>query len=372
MEQTILNGKKYFIMERTNETEMETVAVGMLEQNEIKYLLPFRMVRHDREEYLRYDAQQGIPLEQWMKEVHSKKEVLELLDSLISAQDELSGYLLEADHLCTENEFIVVNNNRCRMAYIPVADYDKGNILQAVQSILNGVNYALDEDYTYIFDLMNAFSRRDITTCDELRKWIRILERGEKPQAQLNKVENRQDRAEYDMASLSPESVEKPNDVEKASRKRMFFGLKRKEEKQETPEPFAAEKIEEEKMTPPQFEKHYNELEDTGSTVFLQEEKQGYLVWKNQGREYPIEHESYVIGSSAQSADICLENNGAVSRKHARISRSADTYYLEDLGSMNGTYVNGEKLREGERRQLEDRMRIKLANEDFVFEMRRR
>lgn len=372
MEQQILNGRKYFVLRRTDETQVETVALGMLEQNEIKYLLPFRMVRHDREEYFRYDAQPGTLLEEWLKEVHSKKEILELLDSMIDAQDELADYFLEADHLCTDSEYILVSGNQCRMAYIPVADYEEGNILHAVQYILNGVNYALDEDYTYIFDLMNAFSRGDINSCDELKKWIRILEKGEKPQPPADRVGNMRMQDEYDMAPVLSESPEKADEDDKNNKKRILFGLKKKEEKKVTPEPVAAENITAEKLSPPQFEKHYNELEDTGSTVFLQEAKQGYLVWKSRGKEYVIENESYVIGSSMQSADIYIDSNSTVSRKHARISRSADAYYLEDLGSMNGTYVNGEKLREGEKRLLGDHMRIKLANEEFGFEMRRR
>lgn len=372
MEQQILNGRKYFVLERTDETQVETVALGMLEQNEIKYLLPFRMVRHDREEYFRYDAQQGISLEQWLKEVHNKQEVLELLDSMIAAQDELSGYFLEADHLCTDSEYILVSGNQCLMAYIPVADYEEGNILQAVQSILDGVNYALDEDYTYIFDLMNAFSRGDIKECEELRKWIRILEKGEKPQPSADKSEGMQMQAAYDTTPISSESAEKPEVGDKNNKKRILFGLKKKEEKQETSEPVAAVNITEEKVSVPQFEKHYNELEDTGSTVFIQAAQEGYLVWKNRDREYAIENESYVIGSSMQSADIYIDSNSTVSRKHARISRAAGIFYLEDLGSMNGTYVNGEKLREGEKRMLGDHMRIKFANEEFSFEMRRK
>ena len=43
-----------------------------------------------------------------------------------------------------------------------------------------------------------------------------------------------------------------------------------------------------------------------------------------------------------------------VSRKHARIAMQGDQIWIEDLGSTNGTFVNGEKikrarLKEGDR-----------------------
>ena len=51
---------------------------------------------------------------------------------------------------------------------------------------------------------------------------------------------------------------------------------------------------------------------------------------------------------------------GGVSRRHCRIYAEDDDYYVEDLGSANGTFLNGERLtpylphvlREGDRLQL--------------------
>ncbi|HYE13625.1 MAG TPA: FHA domain-containing protein [Pyrinomonadaceae bacterium] len=44
-----------------------------------------------------------------------------------------------------------------------------------------------------------------------------------------------------------------------------------------------------------------------------------------------------------------------VSRRHARITRRAGQYFIEDLGSTNGTFVNrGRRLLPGDRQQLRD------------------
>lgn len=59
------------------------------------------------------------------------------------------------------------------------------------------------------------------------------------------------------------------------------------------------------------------------------------------GRQYPL-GERLSLGRDF-SNDIQL-NDGQVSRKHAMIQRIQDVYVVTDLGSTNGTYVNGQRI----------------------------
>jgi pSer/pThr/pTyr-binding forkhead associated (FHA) protein len=47
-----------------------------------------------------------------------------------------------------------------------------------------------------------------------------------------------------------------------------------------------------------------------------------------------------------------------VSRKHARIAFENDEIVIEDLGSTNGTFVNGSKLKKGRIAKAGDVIRI--------------
>jgi hypothetical protein len=70
-----------------------------------------------------------------------------------------------------------------------------------------------------------------------------------------------------------------------------------------------------------------------------------------------------VLGRDA-SADITVPDP-AVSRRHARIHRGADEVWMEDLGSTNGTYVNGDRLTVPYR--LRDGDEVKLGNTQAIF-----
>jgi FHA domain len=59
----------------------------------------------------------------------------------------------------------------------------------------------------------------------------------------------------------------------------------------------------------------------------------------------------------ARSADINVEDPFA-SSAHARIYSSGHAMYIEDMGSTNGTYLNGRQLRQPEPLSVEDEIRI--------------
>jgi hypothetical protein len=59
----------------------------------------------------------------------------------------------------------------------------------------------------------------------------------------------------------------------------------------------------------------------------------------------------------ADSSDIPV-NDPFASSAHARVFNRDDYMYVEDLGSTNGTYLNGRQLRQAERLKVADVVRI--------------
>ena len=59
-------------------------------------------------------------------------------------------------------------------------------------------------------------------------------------------------------------------------------------------------------------------------------------------RSFPVDKDQLVIGRDA-SVDIVIDNR-EVSRHHARLSRRGNQWIIEDIGSSNGTFVNGKRI----------------------------
>ena len=60
-----------------------------------------------------------------------------------------------------------------------------------------------------------------------------------------------------------------------------------------------------------------------------------------EGLEWPLDRSSTVIGRG-RHADLLL-SEATISRAHALLGRDGDRVFVQDLGSTNGTLVNGSK-----------------------------
>ncbi|HMF12489.1 MAG TPA: FHA domain-containing protein [Gemmataceae bacterium] len=68
------------------------------------------------------------------------------------------------------------------------------------------------------------------------------------------------------------------------------------------------------------------------------------------GQEFALENETkYILGRSRECSLPLPDPYLQISRYHCRIKVSAPSVVIQDLGSLNGTYVNGEKI--GQRRK---------------------
>lgn len=83
----------------------------------------------------------------------------------------------------------------------------------------------------------------------------------------------------------------------------------------------------------------------------------------NAGATYSLRARETILGRDI-SSDIPLKGH-TISRKHARIIRSGDEWEIEDLGSVNGTWLNGEKITK--RTPLRDQDQIGVYDTILIF-----
>ena len=61
------------------------------------------------------------------------------------------------------------------------------------------------------------------------------------------------------------------------------------------------------------------------------------------GEEFPLDSRPLTVGRGAQN-DVSIEGDEFASARHVRIEPRRDGVWVSDVGSTNGTYVNGERI----------------------------
>jgi hypothetical protein len=109
-------------------------------------------------------------------------------------------------------------------------------------------------------------------------------------------------------------------------------------------------------------------MEDAPTSADLPIPKRGPpgLVLLSDGREIQrVEKDRFLIGRG-KHCDLVI-NSGKVSREHAAILREGQGWFIEDLGSSNGTWFDAQRIT---RRQIQDGDEYYISSEKLSFALR--
>lgn len=83
-----------------------------------------------------------------------------------------------------------------------------------------------------------------------------------------------------------------------------------------------------------------------------------------------LEPDSYpcTIGSLEESSDIYIASP-IISKMHACIIKDEDKFYIEDMNSTNGTFINGERIAMHNKMCLSDGDALRIASYEFVVKL---
>lgn len=114
-------------------------------------------------------------------------------------------------------------------------------------------------------------------------------------------------------------------------------------------------------------EKNHFTEKHVANTVGAEEKINNKVLTLEHNREgenytFRICQQEYTIGKSAKYANGVINCSSSVSRKHCLIRRVGDGFTIEDLGSMNGTWINGYKLETAKSYTIQDGDMIQLAD----------
>lgn len=112
-------------------------------------------------------------------------------------------------------------------------------------------------------------------------------------------------------------------------------------------------------------------LRTSNKTELLGWHTKGVRVLKSTGkraedRDIVLDRDDFIIGRLEGHVDHVINNN-AVGKLHAELISRGGTSYVRDLNSMNGTFINDNRIDSNKDYELKPNDRLRLANSEYIF-----
>lgn len=137
----------------------------------------------------------------------------------------------------------------------------------------------------------------------------------------------------------------------------------------EESEQYRAEKTQDMSLTETTALPETAETEDSDRTVLLfagKKKEEPELVCEQTGEVIRLTKFPFYLGSAKEYADYVPLGEG-VSRIHCCISKKENNFYLSDLNSTNGTYLNGKEVSTGKELLLSANDEIRVCSQEFYI-----
>lgn len=354
----------------TSEVLYSGYQIHMCKKNRIKHLLSFDTVAAEGKMQFWYEITGKRSLDHVLESSEFAMELfVRIIETLLELCSVIKPYLLEEEGILLEPECIYVENGSSRIVF----GYCPGKQESITESFRHLMEYLLSKinhdneqmvlagyevyqksteegfSLTEILQILYQYRQQDVAAYVPPRTSRELSERDVVYQEEDDSLEEKQGVSEEERF------FERYWKQCRNFLRHFPDWLPRKEKKPQNSYTYTPQDYEEEVIDMP--------------TVCLtaEEEIEGILKYEGKGEveNLNIDHFPFVIGSSNQ-ADGVVTRQG-VSRMHARITKEGEDYYIEDLNSMNGTWLNEEMLEYRKKACIHIRDTIRLGREKFIF-----
>lgn len=403
----IEDNKRYMVIEESATEEIDKVAAGMLENNEIIGLLPFCISRIDNTVSVTYDITSLVPVSEILEECIGKECVITIMDTIIELYSNVGNYLIDPESLIldTHKMFYDRENKKFFMTVMPFVNKNIGNppLNVFLKNIICQIRFDSTENCDYIGKMLGYLnSGKNFTISDfkyiideqkftfkptENKKIIvteKISEKEEIPVVSDNlpsseykiskskKIKEDKEDDEDNFRLPLDIFADDDNDEEIKNKKSIFskiFGDSKSGKRSKKKESHDSDD---------RIKVQYcdingeikEEIEYSEGTLLIGEKnnsKKSFLLRLKNNEKIILEKNSFKIGTDRRSVDYCITDNSAVSRMHAEIIHRNDSYFIIDNNSTNHTFLNEHEIRSKNEIKLQNKSRIKLADEEFIF-----
>lgn len=365
----IKDGSKNIMIIKGTNIDENDYKLQMIMKNNIEGIIPLTVEQMNNEYMVKYNVSSKTRLSDlYARKQMSGKDLYCFIKDLKRLSERISEYLLNIDNIAFDVELIYFNRNtgKYEFCYVPKEQGEfQLKIRDLFDKLLEYIDHNDKEAVKIAYGVQQITLDMDFTLHDILRCAYENMKK-------LKEEEQEQPKADAKV---------KINIVDEPHKKRgifetiqTWFGKRNKYKTTDEigEDKFLQEYLDEgnETIVVAEEEEPYNQKEDK-TMLLMNPFLTPPLVLKAIGTENPIEIKPvefpYIIGKSEHSCNFCIDS-AVVSRVHMRIIEELNDYFIEDLNSTNGTFINGEKISSHNLLPLHTGDKLTIANIDFIVE----
>jgi len=373
----------YMIVEEM-EGPKEKYELMMLLDNRIYGLLPLQVFQ--KETYIEYwyDITGMQSLTSYLEREKIRSDVLlGIVYGLKDICTELTNYLLEENRISLNEDFIYLNyaTKQLSFVYLP---FQNGNIYTEFQTLMELIIRKMDhsdkEAVEIGYGLYQSAQRIGVGLYELLEQvnfkennleMIDEKEQDEQEELSHNSMIQKKNSGKQIIEEKKDVAIRKKGSILCSALKNNLFRLFHEKKKV-----FLKRKTEFIGTTEKDVKKadgaKYNNIEDNNNIEYIKVSAMNMpdvrLVSQEnvQSEDILIDKDSFLIGNSVEASDGYILHK-SISSMHARIERVEKIFYLEDLNSEKGTYLNGKILEYREKVVIDTGDIITFGTQSYRF-----
>lgn len=350
MEANLIRDVSGNILTLTTENSKESgYEVKMFEGKRINNFLEMNLRRVDGNNMYQYKTYTYESFEShFMKEIVDQKDIKEFIVTLINLCVAANEYLLCNDSIVLDVKYIFMDAGKYYFCYYPDNNVSFCDGLKTLMEfVLEHINHDNRENVMVAYGLYQKILKNNYT----LESLMEVFEKN----SNENKIKINLEYSQNVADELRVREEEEPYLYERNEKR------ERKEKKE------SKNLLDKIKQAFFRENKQKNNIESSATTEATMLLTALKMVSLDGEEDIIITHFPFVIGSNTKNCDFVM-NNQMISRKHAIIWNDSGEYYLEDVGSTNGTSLNGNKIQICEKNLIEKGNIVEFANLRYRIE----
>lgn len=163
----------YRVYECRHSNMLDTVAVGMMQNNSISGLLPMQVLHMDNTCSLKFNISSRVTLKQFLTGVVGKERFIKVIRHIVETLLQMEEYLLDIGCLqfCTEDIYVNVSTLETEMLYFPVLGQEQQvNLNSFLKEILFSTEFDRSENCDYVVSFLHFLNTNKEVDIVELKK----------------------------------------------------------------------------------------------------------------------------------------------------------------------------------------------------------